>query len=240
MSIFRRATAFLLLAAMAIPALLGNAAARAETLHPLEDVVAAATRAATDAAQAQGYRDLEITARPLDSRLRLQACSEPLETFSSPNASVLGPVSVGVRCAQPSAWTLYVRLDVSTRATLPVLTDNLPRGTVISERDLTLVERTITNATDAVILDPQQAIGLELVRPASAGSTLRHSQLRPPQLIARGQTVTLIAGSEGLQVTMQGRAMANAAAGDRLLVTNLASGRRVEGIVSADGSVHIP
>jgi len=34
--------------------------------------------------------------------------------------------------------------------------------------------------------------------------------------------------------------MANAAAGDRLLVTNLASGRRVEGIVSADGSVHIP
>ena len=111
---------------------------------------------------------------------------------------MLGPVSVGVRCAQPSAWTLYVRLDVSTRATLPVLTDNLPRGTVISERDLTLVERTITNATDAVILDPQQAIGLELVRPASAGSTLRHSQLRPPQLIARGQTVTLIAGSEGL------------------------------------------
>ncbi|HAN27580.1 MAG TPA: flagella basal body P-ring formation protein FlgA, partial [Haliea salexigens] len=199
-----------------------------------------ATRAATDAAQAQGYSDLEITARPLDSRLRLQACAEPLETFSSPNASVLGPVSVGVRCAQPSAWTLYVRLDVSTRATLPVLTDNLPRGTVISERDLILVERTITNATDAVILDSQQAIGLELVRPASAGSTLRHSQLRPPQLIARGQTVTLIAGSEGLQVTMQGRAMANAAAGDRLLVTNLASGRRVEGIVSADGSVHIP
>ncbi|MCR9184105.1 MAG: flagellar basal body P-ring formation chaperone FlgA [Halieaceae bacterium] len=239
MSIFRRATAFLLLAAMAMPGLIGGDV-RAETLHALEDVVAAATRAATDAAQAQGYSDLEISARPLDSRLRLQACAEPLETFSSPNASVLGPVSVGVRCAQPSAWTLYVRLDVSTRATLPVLTDNLPRGTVISERDLILVERTITNATDAVILDPQQAIGLELVRPARAGSTLRHSQLRPPQLIARGQTVTLIAGSEGLQVTMQGRAMANAAAGDRLLVTNLASGRRVEGIVSADGSVHIP
>ena len=102
------------------------------------------------------------------------------------------------------------------------------------------MERTITSATDAVIMDPQQAIGMELIRPASAGSPLRHSQLRPPQLISRGQTVTLIAGGEGLQVTMQGRAMANAAAGDRLLVTNLASGRRVEGIVNADGSVRIP
>ena len=239
MSIFRRTGLRLLLLALHLPAIFA-AGARAEILHPLEDVVAAASAEATAAARAQGYTDLEVSARPLDSRLRLQACGEPLETFSNANASVLGPVSVGVRCAQPSAWTLYVRLDVSTRATLPVLADNLPRGSIISERDLTLVERTITSATDAVIMDPQQAIGMELIRPASAGSPLRHSQLRPPQLISRGQTVTLIAGGEGLQVTMQGRAMANAAAGDRLPVTNLASGRRVEGIVNADGSVRIP
>jgi len=239
MSIFRRTRLRLLLIAIFLPALF-TAGTLAETLHPLEDVVAVASAEATAAARAQGYTDLEVSARPLDSRLRLQACAEPLETFSNANASVLGPVSIGVRCAQPSAWTLYVRLDISTRATLPVLADNLPRGSIISERDLTLVERTITSATDAVIMDPQQAIGMELIRPASAGSPLRHSQLRPPQLISRGQTVTLIAGGEGLQVTMQGRAMANAAAGDRLLVTNLASGRRVEGIVNADGSVRIP
>tara|TARA_R100000005_G_scaffold86087_1_gene54828 strand:+ start:6514 stop:7233 length:720 start_codon:yes stop_codon:yes gene_type:complete len=239
MSIFRRTRLRLLLIAIFLPALF-TAGTLAETLHPLEDVVAAASAEATATARAQGYTDLEVSARPLDSRLRLQACGEPLETFSNANASVLGPVSIGVRCAQPSAWTLYVRLDISTRATLPVLADNLPRGSIISERDLTLVERTITSATDAVIMDPQQAIGMELIRPASAGSPLRHSQLRPPQLISRGQTVTLIAGGEGLQVTMQGRAMANAAAGDRLLVTNLASGRRVEGIVNADGSVRIP
>lgn len=52
--------------------------------------------------------------------------------------------------------------------------------------------------------------------------------------------VTLVAGSEGLQVQMQGKAMANGAAGDRLLVTNINSGRRVEGIVLSDGSVRIP
>ncbi|MEQ9462022.1 MAG: hypothetical protein RJQ10_00035, partial [Haliea sp.] len=98
MSIFRRATALALLAAATSVGLSG-ADLRAESLHPLQDVVAAATLAATEAAQAQGYANLEVSARPLDSRLRLQACGEPLETFSSANASVLGPVSVGVRCA---------------------------------------------------------------------------------------------------------------------------------------------
>ena len=104
MSIFRRTGLRLLLLALHLPAIFA-AGARAEILHPLEDVVAAASAEATAAARAQGYTDLEVSARPLDSRLRLQACGEPLETFSNANASVLGPVSVGVRCAQPSAWT---------------------------------------------------------------------------------------------------------------------------------------
>jgi len=41
-------------------------------------------------------------------------------------------------------------------------------------------------------------------------------------------------------VRMQGKAMGSGAAGDRLVVTNLNSGRRVEGIVRRDGTVQIP
>ena len=52
--------------------------------------------------------------------------------------------------------------------------------------------------------------------------------------------MTLVAGTKGLEVRMQGKAMGNGAEGDRLLVTNLSSGRRIEGVVLADGSVRIP
>ena len=52
--------------------------------------------------------------------------------------------------------------------------------------------------------------------------------------------MTLLAGTDGLEVRMRGKAMGNAAAGERLQVTNISSGRRVEGVVLADGSVRIP
>lgn len=214
-------------------------AAPAAELHSLQDIVLQASNAAAEMARAQGYDDPQVSARPLDNRLRLAACAQPLQTFSSPNARTLGPVSIGVRCDSPQAWTIYVRLDVSSQVSLPVPSSALPRGTIISAQDLELVTRPLATDHGVVIVDAEQIIGMELTRAVAAGSPLRHNQLRPPQLIERGQTVVLIAGSEGIQVSMQGRAMASAAAGDRLLVTNLASGRRVEGIVNPDGSVSV-
>ncbi|MDP5071642.1 MAG: flagella basal body P-ring formation protein FlgA [Congregibacter sp.] len=50
----------------------------------------------------------------------------------------------------------------------------------------------------------------------------------------------MIAGGAGVEVRRQGKAMGSGAEGDRLLVTNLASGRRVEGLILADGSIRIP
>lgn len=214
-------------------------AAPAAELHSLQDIVLQASNAAAELAQAQGHADPQVSARPLDNRLRLAACEQPLQTFSSPNARTLGPVSIGVRCDSPQAWTIYVRLDVSSQVTLPVPTTALPRGTIISAQDLELVTRPLATDHGVIIVDAEHIIGMELTRAVPAGTPLRHNQLRPPQLIERGQTVVLVAGGDGLQVSMQGKAMASAAAGDRLLVTNLASGRRVEGIVNPDGSVSI-
>ncbi len=236
MSKLWRIAPWLLAAALQAAPVVASAAA----LHSLQDILEQASSAAEAMARAQGYEDPRVSARPLDNRLRLAACEQPLQTFSTPNARVLGPVSIGVRCEQPQPWTIYVRLDVSSQVTLPVLASTLPRGTVIRREHLELTTRPLANNHGAIIVDPEQVIGMELTRSAPAGSPLRHNQLRAPQLVERGQTVVLIAGGDGVQVTMQGKAMASAAAGDRLLVTNLSSGRRIEGIVNPDGSVSVP
>jgi flagella basal body P-ring formation protein FlgA len=76
-------------------------------------------------------------------------------------------------------------------------------------------------------------------RALRAGQPLRFSQLMHPILIERGQEVTLVSGLAGVQVRMQGKALASGAAGDRILVANERSGRRLEGIVGRDGTVTI-
>jgi len=79
-----------------------------------------------------------------------------------------------------------------------------------------------------------------LKRPLAQGSLLRYGHVARPRLITRGQSVTLVAGASGVEVRMQGKAMASGAEGDRLIVTNISSGRRIEGVVLKDGSVRIP
>ena len=53
----------------------------------------------------------------------------------------------------------------------------------------------------------------------------------------RGQVVDLIAQTAGLQVNMQGKALTAGGEGDRLIVKNTNSGKRVEGVVLASGAV---
>lgn len=72
-----------------------------------------------------------------------------------------------------------------------------------------------------------------------AGEPLRFTQLMHPILIERGQAVTLVSGIAGIEVRMQGKALASGAAGDRILVSNERSGRRLEGVVGGDGTVKI-
>ncbi|MEQ8515406.1 MAG: flagellar basal body P-ring formation chaperone FlgA [Chromatocurvus sp.] len=213
--------------------------ATAATLHPLADIANRAAAAARASAADAGYNNVAVQVRPLDQRLRLAKCEQSLTTLIAQTSRPLGPVSVGVRCNGSAPWTLYVRTEVSAQLTLPVLTRTVPRGAIIADNDLEMVSRAISKDPGALILDPEAIIGLETRRALPAGSTLHHNQLVAPVLVERGQNVTLVAGSHGLQVRMQGKAMANAAAGERLMVTNQRSGRRVEGVVNPDGTVHI-
>lgn len=230
----------LLLAGVALtagPSAYGTAPAAS---HPHGDIIGVVEMAALDAAMAEGLQEIEVRVRPLDQRLRPAQCDIPLQIVRPNNGSVLGPVSYGVQCAGSVPWTLYLRADVSASIDLPVLRRALPRGDTISERDVEVVTRRITTRSVDLIVDPELLIGMEVIRPTQPGTPLRHGQVDFPEVVTRGQTVTLIAGGAGIEIRMQGKAMGSGAAGDRLVVTNLSSGRRIEGIVQRDGSVQIP
>jgi len=211
----------------------------ATPIHDHGEIIAEVEAAAMTAAEAEGFEGIEVRVQPLDKRLRPTQCDQPLTIVRPHSGRALGPVSYGVRCGGPAPWTLYLRAEVSASIELPLLRRALPRGALIGESDLQLTRRRITTRPAGLIEDPSMAIGMQLLRPLPAGSILRFGQVDHPEIVERGQTVTLIAGSPGVEVRMQGKAMAGGAAGDRLMVTNLSSGRRVEGVVLRDGSIRI-
>lgn len=207
--------------------------------QPSHTIEAAAVAAATERAQQHGYELVSVEVRKLDPRLRLALCPVPLDTTISSASQILGAVSIAIGCRGEKPWTIYVRSHVVAQQTVPVLERPMARDAIITADDLRLITRPIDSNGAGLVLDQEQLIGMQLKRALDAGSTLRLANLRKPDVIKRGQQVTLVSGSKGLEVRIQGKALANAAEGERVSVSNLSSGKRIEGIAHADGTVTV-
>jgi flagella basal body P-ring formation protein FlgA len=207
--------------------------------HSLSDIASTAALVMQSRAVAQGYQHIDVQVRPLDGRLGLAKCTQDLEALPTSTKRALGAVSVGIRCPGEETWTLYVRGEVAANQVVPVLTAALRRGDLIANNDIILKKRRITQENGGIVTEIDGLIGMEARRNLDPGNPLRFNDLVAPILVERGQTVNIVSGGSGLRVSMQGKALAKGAAGDRVLVANLTSGTRVEGIIATDGSVII-
>ncbi|HEV2560065.1 MAG TPA: flagellar basal body P-ring formation chaperone FlgA [Microvirga sp.] len=113
------------------------------------------------------------------------------------------------------------------------------RGETVQASDINLERR----AREAV---PQDAEGEEAVLPGriarralSAGAVIRTSDLAKPELVARGDLVTVVYEIPGLVLTLRGRAEQAGAQGDVITVTNPQSKRTLQGQVVAAGRVQV-
>ncbi|MGB1174143.1 MAG: flagellar basal body P-ring formation protein FlgA [Gammaproteobacteria bacterium] len=208
----------------------------AET-QSISSIAATAARVAQARAEGQGYERVSVAVRPIDARLRLTQCGSPLTVLPTVAKRALGQTSVGIRCSGPEPWTIYARATVSAIITVPTLNTSLSRGTLIGEGDITVTERSVTQDLVGFATRSVDIVGREIRRDMAAGQLLRSSDLVSPKIIERGQTVDLIAQAAGLSVNMQGKSLGRGGVGDRVLVKNLSSGKRVEGLVLASGSI---
>lgn len=218
-------------------AMLGLASATMAA-QSISSIAASAAIHAESQATAKGFRGVEVDIRPLDSRISLSRCDTPLSVASTGDR-VLGAVSIAVSCSSPAPWTVHVRGNVAAQVELPILIMPVNRGDIISASDVQMQVQRITRDLVGYIGKEQEIIGKEARKNLSVGSKVRKSDIVAPQIVDRGQTVDLVARSSGLVVNMQGKALANGAAGERLLVKNMSSGKRIEGLVLNDGSVLI-
>ena len=205
--------------------------------HPLSDIATKAALEMQHRAAEQGYNNVDVKIRPIDNRLNLSACKQNLELLPSRADRALGPVSVGIRCPGNGGWTLYIRGQVTASIELPILTKSVARGELLSSRDFTLQPRKINNNFGGVVSDPTDIIGKEARYNLSAGNELRFNDLKTPVTVERGQEVSIVSGGTSLRVSMQGKALSAGGTGDRILVRNVKTGKRLEGIVYPDGSV---
>ncbi len=231
------------LAAAALTAMLLLPAVGTASAGPIQDL--GAIRAAAGAFLRARHSDvkpadLRVHVDALDPRLRLTRCSAPLHTFLSPGSRAVGNTTVGVRCAAPKPWTLYVPARVVLYRKVLVAARPLARGTHLRKADLRLARRDVEQLPYGYLTSIRSARGKLLLRLVPAGMALSPQMLASPALVHRGQQVVLLAETGGLQVRVSGLALGDGAAGAAVKVRNLASGRVIDGIVVRPGVVRVP
>lgn len=217
-------------------------AAANPAVQPLETIAAAArARLETEAAQAWGgdpVVETEISVGRLDPRLRLPACTVPLEAELPPGARSLGAMAVGVRCQAP-AWSVFVQGRLAVRRPVVVMAVSRPRGATLAAADLLLEPRDLSTLPGGYLSDPAELIGQELRRAVQARTVLLPGMTAAPELVRRGERVILQAQGGVVAVQVEGEALSAGALGDRIQVRNLSTRRVVEGTVGGPALVHI-
>jgi flagellar basal body P-ring formation protein FlgA len=174
----------------------------------------------------------------LDDRLRLPACGTKLGTYVPELRANQAKLLVRVSCPNP-AWYLNVPVEIRRTHDVLVLRRAVGRGQVVGAADVDVQKRELPGLASPFVASVADLSGRLTRRPVPAGAALPADAMTAALLIHRGQSVTLAAVSNGIEVRAPGLALADAAAHGRVRVQNLNSLKIVEGVADTDGVVRV-
>lgn len=188
---------------------------------------------------AEHGEQLQIDVSPLDHRLSLSLCGSSLQTFDPPGGISLGRTTVGVSCAQPKPWTLYVSANVGLELPVVVASRDLGRGAPLQAGDLQLKKMDTTHLLRGHFDSTQQLLGSTLKRTLRRGQVVTPSMLVAQKTVRRGEQITIVSAIGSIEVRSRGKALRDGNPGDLIPVQNTASKKKLQARVVSAGTVSI-
>ena len=122
---------------------------------------------------------------------------------------------------------------------IPVLKAALHNGDIISAGDLDWITIKQRDLQPDYIVNAEKIVGMTPRRMVVSGKPVRTQDLTEPQLVDRGDDVTLVYEMGAISLTAKGRALRSGARGDVIRVVNVDSNKSIEGVVQDQGVVHV-
>lgn len=120
---------------------------------------------------------------------------------------------------------------------IPVLSKNMQRDTVIKEEDISSMEIPASQVRFDTITDTEKLVGQALKRTISSSTPIKERDLQKAQIIQHGNIVNLVYNTPAISLKTVGVAMENGGQGDIIRVKNSSSGKIIQGIVQDEQNV---
>jgi flagella basal body P-ring formation protein FlgA len=135
----------------------------------------------------------------------------------------------------------YLRVTGAAVATVDVVTALRPldRGEIVTAAELTVMRIPARQSLAGSATAPADLTGLAARRAIRAGLPLSVSDFAAPNLVNRGEIVTIVYRKSGLLLTTRGKALENGAKDTAIPVVNLSSNRVLTAIVTDRGAVEV-
>lgn len=207
-------------------------------LAPLTDAVRLV--ALRDAAAAAGglQSRIDVTVGELDARVQLAPCSRP-EVFLPPGARFWGRSFAGVRCTDGATWSITLPVMVKVFGPALVAARPLAAGASVLPDDVKTAEVEWTREPQGVVTTAAQLDQRVLARPVGTGQPIALNALRAPQAVGQGEPVRVLGRGNGFSISVDGVALASAAAGQTVRV-RIESGKILTGTARPGRLVEVP
>ncbi|MGR5338675.1 flagellar basal body P-ring formation chaperone FlgA [Vibrio astriarenae] len=172
--------------------------------------------------------EIEINYRFSSAVNTLPTCEHDPD-YSSRSQVRLGTQKWQISCAKPS-WTLSARTTTQIEMDVVSAAKNLKKNQRIEQDDLRL-QRSVLKQEQSLFSSPIALIGSKVKRDIPAGKILSAVYFYPNYAIEKGQKVTIIYQGETFKVSTPGVALESGFTGDRIMVGNANSNKRVDATI---------
>lgn len=183
--------------------------------------------------------EYEVTLIPLDSRLNLPQCTEPLEVFTTNDLIKAGRTTMGIRCNSEKKWSIFTSAIIKTYQMIVVLSRPIQRGEIITRQHLAIEKREVSKLREDFVTQIEQVENKQVTRQLDTGTILSLRNLAEPKLIKRGDKVVISTTKPNFSIRMSGVAMMDGTKGQLISIKNQKSGRIINATVIEPGLVSV-
>ncbi len=132
-----------------------------------------------------------------------------------------------------------VTAEIKLPPTIVVAARDLPRGTLLHADDLQTKAAGEQDRRPGSLEFSEDAVGQETVRPFRAGHTIDAESIELPELVRRGERVSIIVNHGGVRVRAEGRARDSGRRGDTVTVESAARRNSFQAVVTGVNEVEV-
>ncbi len=180
---------------------------------------------------------VDVQVFPVDSRLGLSTCDQPLNLTLMGNRDIKRNATIQVECRNSvKSWKTFVPVKVKIQKAVITSLQPIAKGTLLSADNLTVgyIDDYLVNGD--MTTDMNQLIGGKSKKDLAPNQPVRLSQIC---IVCRNDTVEIVASKGGLNIKTSGRALQDGVKGNNIRVQNIRSQKIISGTVIDIGRVQV-